>query len=100
MRSGNIVGKFCKICRRELCKYWAKEIKKYDNFECILCGSIENLEVHHIVPFFNVVKRTGICLSRINTYNWRKNVKKVCIAHKITDGITLCHSCHKFLHGQ
>lgn len=90
--------RFCRVCRRRLDKKWKKQIKQRDNFKCVLCGSITSLEVHHIVPLFDIATRAGINLSKINRLNWKKSIHRVINAHTITDGVTLCHLCHKFLH--
>jgi len=47
-----------------------KKVLKRDNYMCIDCGEIENLQVHHLIP-------------------WRLNDK-----HEMDNLITLCVSCH------
>jgi hypothetical protein len=48
-----------------------EDILKRDNYSCQSCGSIENLHIHHIIPF------------RISKDN------------SMTNLITLCSKCHK-----
>lgn len=50
-------------------KQYKQDVLKKDNFQCIVCGSHKNLEVHHIYPFaihphdrFN--PDTGICMCK------------------------------------
>lgn len=30
---------------------WAENVKRKDGYKCVICGSEENLEAHHIIPF-------------------------------------------------
>lgn len=55
---------------------WRKEVMERDCHACAICGSIEMLEAHHIMPY-------------------------ALFPHLRTDpanGITLCKSCHKSVH--
>jgi len=51
---------------------WSQNVIQRDK-ECAECGSTENLEAHHIIRKVD---------------DWRK-------AYDISNGITLCHKCHK-----
>lgn len=79
----------CKICHRKYykqkihnrdsssksskkCTDWKIAVKQRDKYYCQHCGSTENLHAHHIVP-------------------WKKDEK---LRFEITNGITLCASCH------
>lgn len=53
-----------------------KKVLKRDKYSCRLCGSTEDLEVHHIKEY-------------VNYPDLRTDVK---------NGITLCHSCHRKQH--
>lgn len=53
-----------------------ENVLKRDHFKCCMCGSEENLEVHHIKPFAKYPK----------------------LRTTISNGVTLCNSCHKSLH--
>ena len=60
---------------------WAEEVKQRDGYRCRLCGSMDGIEAHHIVPYdadpdqrFN--PENGITLCRIHhdqIHIWRKN---------------------------
>ena len=54
-------------------KEWALNVKKRDEFKCIICGSTEFLNSHHLLP------------------RERKDTKL-----DITNGVTLCVSHHMF----
>ena len=53
-----------------------KEVLKRDQYQCRICGSKENLEVHHIKPFAKYPKLRTV----------------------VSNGETLCNKCHKSLH--
>lgn len=63
---------------RDNSKYrdWSKEVKKRDNWKCKICGSSENLEAHHILP-------------------WRDFPEE---RYNINNGITLCKLHHPHKH--
>lgn len=54
-----------------------KSVLERDNFTCQLCGSKENLEVHH--------KKSYAKYARLRTV--------------VSNGITLCQKCHDKVHG-
>lgn len=54
-------------------KLWRKSILERDKYQCIWCGSTENLEVDHIKPFSLYPE----------------------LRFAIDNGRTLCHECHK-----
>lgn len=68
-------GKSSRDDRWKMCN-WGNKVKKRDNCKCVICGSHENLNAHHL-----------------NGHNWdvanRSNVK---------NGVTLCESCHSGFH--
>lgn len=56
---------------------WASRVIKHHPF-CVICGSKENLEAHHIIPVAH--SRRFMCID--------------------TNGITLCHDCHRLVHNR
>lgn len=54
-------------------KLWRKEVLRRDNYHCVECRSTSDLQVHHIKPFSEYPK----------------------LRLDVTNGRTLCHSCHK-----
>ena len=75
---------FCEVCGFEIRKksrYIPKPIKKIvwlrDNGKCVDCGSTDNLEYDHIIPFSkggaNTVKNIQILCSKCN----RKKSNKI-----------------------
>lgn len=57
---------------------WRNAVLKRDRYRCQDCGGWENLEVHHIKP-------------------WKKFPELRIV---VSNGITLCKSCHKKEHGK
>jgi len=55
-------------------------IRARDFEQCVLCGSNEKMEVHHIVPFRYATSVLKWPLSKVNT---------------VINGITLCVTCHR-----
>ena len=55
---------------------WAMRVKERDNNTCVVCGSVENLQAHHIIP-----------VSHTEKYKYT-----------IANGITLCKKCHYLAH--
>lgn len=55
--------------------HWAQRVIKRHPF-CVICGSQDNLEAHHIIP-----------VSHSRRYMYYD-----------TNGITLCHDCHQLVH--
>ena len=55
---------------------WRKNVLFRDNHKCVICGSCEYLEAHHIIPVRN---------SEEQKFN-------------VNNGITLCRECHKLVH--
>lgn len=56
---------------------WAKTIKSRDKNRCVVCGTDNNLNAHHLLP-----KHTYSDLSL-----------------DLKNGITLCRRCHRIAHG-
>ncbi len=73
-----------------------RTIKKYykyrnmalerDNYRCILCGSMEKLEVDHIVTLLKIVQKYNI-----QTTQDAKNCPELWDINNLR---TLCHNCH------
>lgn len=53
-----------------------KKVLNRDNYTCQLCGSKNDLEVHHIKPY----------------------AKYPCLRVSVNNGITYCKQCHKAIH--
>ena len=54
-------------------KLWAKQVKERDGFMCIICGTMDRLSSHHIIP--------------------RENHET---KYEINNGLTLCCTHHFF----
>jgi hypothetical protein len=57
-------------------KPWRRKVLLRDNNSCVLCGSINNIVVHHIVP---------------SSVQWE-------LRHEINNGASVCLNCHKEIH--
>lgn len=64
------------IINRLNAKSWAYNIKKRDEFACILCDSTENIEAHHIERWVDSPRKRKF----------------------IGNGVTLCKKCHLAIH--
>ena len=81
-------GKLCNSCRnfyyikdgkiptRKNLYLWKKQVLIRDNFRCVNCAQLSNLEIHHI-----------------EAYSIKPDLADV-----TTNGITLCYTCHRLLH--
>lgn len=51
---------------KQLDLYWQKSVRERDGNKCVICGSTEKLNVHHIIPrenaFFRHEQANGIVL--------------------------------------
>jgi hypothetical protein len=86
------------ILRTRLYSSWVKPVMERDGWKCTMCGQRKNLEVHHKVPFREILIK---CLSKFN-----KKIKEltneefellwtdVLGEHSLDTGISLCKKCH------
>lgn len=92
---------------REACKdllyiAWKRPILERDEFSCQMCGAHQDLEVHHIKPFRQILReaavQTGMKLNEYDKWSPEEFERlRSCILnlHTLEDGITLCKQCHK-----
>jgi hypothetical protein len=59
-------------------KKWSHEVRERDGHKCKNCGTSENLEAHHLIP-------------------WKMNEQ---LRYEISNGMTVCGSCHAKLEGR
>lgn len=70
---------------------WMDAIKGRDG-ECLVCGGVENLEAHHIVPLAVLVGVHGIT---------NRDAARECSAlWDLANGMTVCSRCHYKIHGR
>lgn len=56
---------------------WAELVKERDEYKCVICGSTDRIQAHHIKPTFLYPE-------------YKKD---------LDNGATLCYECHKKTHG-
>lgn len=88
-------------CRNRLYSEWILPILKRDGFACTLCGKSRDLQVHHIRPLREII---SLVLCQNSIYNigmfdskspiYGSLIQTVVNEHKLSDGITVCGSCH------
>ena len=69
---------------------WTKKVYRRDQYKCTNCGSEESLNAHHIIHLADL----------INSYNIKtiEDANKFPIMWDISNGTTLCESCHVEIH--
>lgn len=71
---------------------WMDAVKERDG-ECVDCGSVENLESHHIKPLVEIMEELNI--------KSREDARKHAdVLWDIENGIALCQKCHYGEHGR
>lgn len=86
---------------RSRLKQWVQDVLSRDGYKCTLCGSHSCLEVHHKVPFRDIVVNSlrTLGLGRLTDVdNSSKSFEDlstlVLQAHTLDVGLTLCRTCH------
>lgn len=87
-------------CRVNICK----EVLERDKNRCIICGSTDNLHVHHLIPFKTILHRIllqNLSLSPVidNDALYQIAIKDSELNNK-NNLITVCSMCHRKIHGQ
>src|SRR3990167_521631 len=85
---GGLTPLYWKIRNSFEMKQWRKAIFERDNYTCIWCGNDKggNLNADHIISFASILHN-----NKINTFEKALECK---ILWDISNGRTLCHSCH------
>jgi 5-methylcytosine-specific restriction endonuclease McrA len=68
--------------------YWKQQCLQRDNSQC-LCGTKENLTVHHKISIFDLIKKYGLK---------QTDIENDPIFFNIDNGETVCRSCHLSKH--
>lgn len=88
------------MIRDKLYRFWRYPILERDNFKCVKCGSIENLNVHHNKERFSeIVSKFIGDIEELSIDDKREIADKILQYHLDgVEGITLCNECHKKEH--
>ena len=70
---------------------WMDAVKARDG-KCLVCGAVENLESHHIVPLAVLVGVHGIAN--------RDEARECAALWELSNGMTVCTRCHYKIHGR
>lgn len=83
-------------------KHITFEVLKRDEFACKICGSKKDLDVHHIIPFKQIMNRIidehpELEINSTEMYN-------ICVSdpeiNNLNNLITVCSECHHKIHGR
>lgn len=70
---------------------WMEAVRARDG-KCMVCGSVENLESHHITPLADLVTT--------NEITNREQARECSALWDLSNGITVCRPCHYNIHGR
>jgi len=70
---------------------WMAAVKVRDG-KCLVCGSVEDMESHHLIPLASLVKVHGI------TNN--EQARECAVLWDLSNGMTVCTPCHYKIHGR
>jgi len=92
------------LLREYFAVHQQKLILKRDNFTCQMCGSKNNLHVHHIVPFKEIIDTILHENEELTIESNKEELFKIIINDKrmndLDNLITYCRDCHLFeVHG-
>ena len=97
-------SRFCSILRMSLKPVWTLPVLERDNFKCQECGASEDLAVHHIKRFrdlvLNIIKEHPNLNVNITEHRWRLHdlCMKSAALLDLDNGITLCIDCYRQEH--
>lgn len=95
------VSKLGSLVHSYLYPIWILPILKRDGYVCQVCGTHNYLHVHHIRKYITI--RDDVISSHseqdISSFEERaKLARMIADEHQLSDGITLCKTCHKQVH--
>lgn len=83
-------------------KHITSEVLKRDHYKCKICGSKKDLDVHHLIPFKQIIDRIvdehpELEINSTEMYN-------ICVSdseiNNLNNLITVCSECHHKIHGR
>lgn len=79
---------------------WFHRVIERDGCRCQQCGATNKLDAHHIVPISIIIKKllsTQELLTEADKMDWLI-IQPEIVDNDLTNGITLCRSCHRRVH--
>ena len=89
------------IFRQRLYCDFTFPVMERDNFECKICKSKNNLEVHHLKPFKEIFDEAILNINLPDSFDTWTDIdielleKEILSNHNTDMGITVCINCHK-----
>ena len=81
-----------------------KEILNRDKNKCIICGSKDNLQVHHLIPFKVILDRIIVQNYPLSPIEDIDKLYEIATKDKELNNpnnlITVCSMCHHKIHGK
>lgn len=85
-------------------KHIAGAVLKRDSYKCIICGSKNKLQVHHLIPFKSIIDRILTENPQLSLTNNMEELYKIAIddfeINNLNNLITVCSECHHRIHGK
>lgn len=70
---------------------WIEAVRERDG-KCMVCGSVKNLESHHITPLADLVAE--------NEITSRDQARECSLFWDLSNGMAVCKPCHYNIHGR
>jgi hypothetical protein len=78
-------------------KKWVEDVSERYGHRCAICNSDEGLEIHHIIPLYNIVQYVTNGTYTVETY---KKILEEQSIFSVNNGIAFCKVHHKMCHNQ
>ena len=96
---GKYKGLLNKIKQSSKYRQWRLVIYERDEYKCQTCGSKKEIRAHHKTTMKELYYAFLDQYKTLDTKQLYKQSKEYSPFWKVDNGITVCHECHKVLHG-